>query len=92
MALAEALNRKGSFPSLSDLTVPGKTGTYKTGRGRNVREHSHEIPGEEELRRATQNKGRYIRLMVESGNLEYKIDGAQRRAGFSAQPRRWGPY
>ncbi|KAK0229584.1 hypothetical protein EDD85DRAFT_939860 [Armillaria nabsnona] len=46
---AEAVNRVDSFPPLRKLSYPGERGTYKTGRGRNVRVHEYENVGAKEL-------------------------------------------
>lgn len=85
-ALAEALNRENSFPSLRRLSYPGERGTYKTGRGRNVRVHEYENVGAKELEEAARKKGVWAELV--SRDLEYKVEGAQRRAGFAAMGRR----
>lgn len=84
-ALAEALNKDGSFPALRHLEYPGKEGTYKTGRGRNVRVHEYENPGDVELLQAAKRRGICASVGYE---LNYKVEGAQRRAGFAAVARR----
>ncbi|RDB19564.1 hypothetical protein Hypma_013372 [Hypsizygus marmoreus] len=84
-AFAKALSEPDTFPALHTLAYPGKTGTYKTGRGPNVREHKHENPGEDELVKAARERN--IRVYI-ADNLEYKVEGAQRRAGFAAMGRR----
>ncbi|KAK0191859.1 hypothetical protein F5146DRAFT_1037492 [Armillaria mellea] len=85
-ALAEALNWENSFPSLRRLSYPGERGTYKTGRGRNVRVHEYENVGAKELEEAARKKGVWAELV--SRDLEYKVEGAQRRAGFAAMGKR----
>ncbi|KZV64072.1 hypothetical protein PENSPDRAFT_588930 [Peniophora sp. CONT] len=88
-ALAAALQVEGSFPSLRTLLYTAKHGTYKTGRGRNVREHEHENPGENELLEAAHTRG----IWPSAGSeLEYKVEGAQRRAGIIAARSRYGGW
>lgn len=84
-AFATALNKSDTFPALRHLAYPGKSGTYKTGRGRNVRVHEYENVGEDELRKAAGVRG--VRCFT-ADELEYKVEGAQRRAGFAAMGRR----
>jgi hypothetical protein len=43
------LKEPDTFPALRHLSYPGKSGTYKTGRGRNVSVHEYENIGEDEL-------------------------------------------
>ncbi|PBK88221.1 hypothetical protein ARMGADRAFT_1084866 [Armillaria gallica] len=85
-ALALALNRADSFPALRRLSYPGERGTYKTGRGRNVRVHEYENVGAKELEETAKKKGVWAELV--SRDLEYKVEGAQRRVGFAAMGRR----
>lgn len=84
-AFATALEKPDTFPALRHLAYPGQSGTYKTGRGRNVRVHNYENVGEDELRKVAGGRG--LRLSV-ADDLEYKVEGAQRRAGFAAMGRR----
>lgn len=74
------------FPALCHLSYPAESGTYKTGRGRNVRVNTYENPWEDELLAIAGKRG--IRASV-AYELEYKVEGAQRRAGFAAMGRRW---
>lgn len=80
-----ALKKPNTFPALWHLAYPGKSGTYKTGRGRNVRVHEYENIGEDELCEAARERGLRVSTAHE---LEYKVEGAQRRAGFAAMSRR----
>ncbi|KAK0439284.1 uncharacterized protein EV420DRAFT_1584372, partial [Desarmillaria tabescens] len=85
-AFAEALNRDDSFPALRWLSYPGERGTYKTGRGRNVHVHEYESVRTKELEEAARKKG--VRTELAWRDLEYKVEGSQRRAGFAAMSRR----
>ncbi|RDB19563.1 hypothetical protein Hypma_013373 [Hypsizygus marmoreus] len=84
-AFATALVQPDSFPALRSLGYPGQSGTYKTGRGRNVREHEYENPGQEELLKAARERNIHAYI---ASDLEYKAEGAQRRAGIIAARRR----
>ncbi|KAG6818409.1 hypothetical protein H0H93_005204 [Arthromyces matolae] len=84
-AFAKALAQPESFPALRNLSYPGQKGTFKTGRGKNVRVHEYENKGEEALKKAASERN--IRVDVAS-DLEYKVEGAQRRAAFAAMGRR----
>ncbi|VDC06153.1 unnamed protein product [Peniophora sp. CBMAI 1063] len=88
-ALANALQVEGSFPSLRSLRYTAQHGTYKTGRGRNVREHEYENSGETELLQAARERGIWASAGTE---LEYKVEGAQRRAGIIAARGRYGGW
>ena len=88
-ALANMLQVEGSFPSLQRVYYTAQHGTYKTGRGRNVREHEYENPGEKELSKAARERGVWASKGTE---LEYKVEGAQRRAGIIAARSRYGGW
>lgn len=88
-ALASALKVEEMFPSLQTLRYTAKHGTYKTGRGRNVREHKYENAGEKELLEAAHKRGIWPSVGIE---LEYKVEGAQRRAGIIAARSRGGGW
>ena len=85
--MEEALQIEGNYPSLEYLLYPARHGTYKTGRGRNVREHEYKNPGEEELLEICKKRGIRAEGPV-FGPLKYEVEGAQRRAGFAAMARR----
>jgi hypothetical protein len=89
-ALALALATPGTYPTLADVRYPAQMGTYKTGRGANVREHEYENDGERELRAACAARSPPVWASV-SHELKYEVEGAQRRAGFAAMAarRRW---
>ncbi|EIN09134.1 hypothetical protein PUNSTDRAFT_120540 [Punctularia strigosozonata HHB-11173 SS5] len=88
-ALADALNVEGSFPALRTIEYPAPREMHKTGRRRNVREHGHEDAYEDELRAAAGKRS--ISCWVGHA-LEYKVEGAQRRAGMAAMGRKYGGW
>lgn len=77
------------FPSLRHLHYPARSGTYNVGRGRNARREEYENPFEDELLEKAKQRG----IWANRGTaLEYKVEGAQRRAGFAAYGRRYGGW
>ncbi len=85
MTFSEVLKNDDAYPALRYLEYPAQEGTYKTGRGRNVRVHEYENPGQEELLEVCRKRD--IRANV-GRELKYSVEGAGRRAGFAALARR----
>ncbi|KAJ7221295.1 hypothetical protein GGX14DRAFT_429401 [Mycena pura] len=68
------------FPALRRLAYPAEDGTYNTGRGRNARTHEYDNVGESALLKAANRRGIYA---SRAHNIEYKVEGLQRRAVFA---------
>ncbi|KAI0084917.1 hypothetical protein BDY19DRAFT_1023176 [Irpex rosettiformis] len=85
LALGKVLENAENYSSLRWLKCPARQGTYKTGRGRNVRVHEHENPGEDEPVKACRKRD--IRANVADVS-KYEVEGAQKRAGFATLARR----
>lgn len=85
LTFSEVLKNDDAYPALRYLEYPAQEGTYKTGRGRNVRVHEYENPGQEELLEVCRKRD--IRANV-GRELKYSVEGAGRRAGFAALARR----
>ncbi|KAF8852422.1 hypothetical protein BDZ45DRAFT_807451 [Acephala macrosclerotiorum] len=62
--------------------TPGQSDSEGTSQPEMRNHHKHGNSGERVLQKAAQKKGVYI--SVASGDLEYKVEEAQRRAGFAA--------
>ncbi|KAJ7741191.1 hypothetical protein DFH07DRAFT_981812 [Mycena maculata] len=62
------------------LPYPAQDGTYNTGRGRNARRHEYENADEDKLLKAVGCRGIYA---SRAGDVEYKVEGSQRRLVFA---------